>query len=342
MTLARRVRAVARGVAARLVDVAPFDLAVRALDAADRGTPDVLGVLTYHRVNDPSSVRGHPGLVSATPDQFAEQMAFLARTYSPIGLDDLLETQRGVRRLPRRAVHVTFDDAYRDFADHAVPVLRRLGVPATLFVPTAYPGRPERAFWWDWLHEAVTAAPAGARLPAPWDAAPLDGAESRLVVLRDLREALKARPHAELEAAVTSIATELGVPAPAGQVLSWDELRAVAGDGITLAPHSRTHPLLDRVDGDRLADELSGSLADLEREVGQAPPALAYPSGSSSAAVVAAARAAGYELGFTTRRGLNRIGRTDWLRLRRINVGRSASVNLLRVQLGRWALAWSR
>ena len=42
-----------------------------------------------------------------------------------------------------------------------------------------------------------------------------------------------------------------------------------------------------------------------------------------------------YTVAFTTRRGLNQLGRTDWFALRRINVGRSTSLNVLRAQLGR-------
>lgn len=38
---------------------------------------------------------------------------------------------------PGRIVAITFDDAYPSVAEHALPVLRELGWPATVFVPTA-------------------------------------------------------------------------------------------------------------------------------------------------------------------------------------------------------------
>lgn len=43
---------------------------------------------------------------------------------------------------------ISFDDAHRSVLEHAAPVLRELGVRATLFVPTAYVGTSDE--WLDW------------------------------------------------------------------------------------------------------------------------------------------------------------------------------------------------
>ena len=122
-------------------------------------------------------------------------------------------------------------------------------------------------------------------------------------------------------------------------MLGWDDLRRLAGDGVALAPHTRHHPLLDRVALDRAVDEIQGSLADLERETGAVAPVsrvLAYPSGSHGESAVEAARRAGMRLAMTTSRGGNDLRRADPLRLRRINVGGRSSVPLIRGQLA-WA-----
>ena len=59
-----------------------------------------------------------------------------------------------------RVVVAFFDDGYLDFAEHAWPTLQSLGIPAVLFVPTAFPDHPGPGFWWDRLY----AGPAGAKL----------------------------------------------------------------------------------------------------------------------------------------------------------------------------------
>jgi peptidoglycan/xylan/chitin deacetylase (PgdA/CDA1 family) len=141
---------------------------------------------------------------------------------------------------------------------------------------------------------------------------------------------------------VKGIADQAGIRQPPSSVLDWPALRALAADGVELAPHSREHPLLDRVEAARLEEELRGSMHDLQQEIGETLPVLAYPSGAHSGDVRAAAERCGFRVGFTTQRGVNDLDACDWLMCRRINVGRNSSVNVIRAQIGRWALLWSR
>ena len=77
--------------------------------------------------------------------------------------------------------------------------------------------------------------------------------------------------------------------------MTWDELRALAGDGIAIGSHTVSHPHLPRLADDELARELRDSKARVEEEMGRPCPTLAYPYGDHDARVRAAARAAGYE-----------------------------------------------
>jgi peptidoglycan/xylan/chitin deacetylase (PgdA/CDA1 family) len=46
-----------------------------------------------------------------------------------------------------RTVVVTFDDAYRSVAAHALPILAKLGLPGTVFVPTSFTDGGRLASW---------------------------------------------------------------------------------------------------------------------------------------------------------------------------------------------------
>jgi peptidoglycan/xylan/chitin deacetylase (PgdA/CDA1 family) len=100
-------------------------------------------ILGYHRIADV------PGdVLSVSPRSFREQMeslrGFDAR---PLRLGEAIEL---LRRGPVRGryVCVTFDDGYRDNLEEAEPVLRELGLPATIFVPTRVPGGEATYFWY--------------------------------------------------------------------------------------------------------------------------------------------------------------------------------------------------
>lgn len=318
-------------------------LAGGAAAVLDRAAPrrrGVLTILTYHRVDDPGARPDlMPSLVSANPTAFAEQVDLLARAFDVVSLPDVLDALDRPERLPRRAVLITVDDGYRDFMTNAWPVLRAKGLPATLFVATAFANDPERRFWWDRLWAAVHGTDRSEPLVTPLGALAVENANAvRTVGI--LRDWLKELDHDDAMAQVDRIVEELGEPPPATPaVLGWDDLRRLAGEGVTLAPHTQNHPLLDRVPLDRAIAEIRGSHDDLEREIGSIatiPRVLAYPSGSHGGNAPQAARQAGMELALTTERGGNDLRTIDSWRLRRINVGGRAGTPLVRAQLA-WA-----
>lgn len=116
-------------------------------------------ILMYHIVADPLSAQERR--FCCPPTEFARQMAYLARGgYTPVTMDALLDCLDGRTRWPRDPVHVTFDDGFADVMRHAVPVLRRHGIPATIFALSARLGQTN-----DWMRargfpqrELVTAA----------------------------------------------------------------------------------------------------------------------------------------------------------------------------------------
>ena len=97
--------------------------------------------------------------------------------------------------------------------------------------------------------------------------------------------------------------------------------------------------MLDRLSAEAARDEIVGSLEDLEREVGDAPRVFAYPGGGHVPHLARILAEERFELAFATTRGTNDLRRADWLRLRRINVGRASGLPLVRAQLLPW---WPR
>jgi peptidoglycan/xylan/chitin deacetylase (PgdA/CDA1 family) len=320
-----------------VADSALFGRFIRLLESGEKDHDNLLRVLTYHRVDRPASQTDlYPGMISASPNEFAKQMAYVATNYHVVSMWDVLDRYLKKRPLPPRSVLITFDDAYRDFATNAWPILRMHQLPVTLFVPTAFPGEPERCFWWDRMYRAICSNRALQSCETPWGPASLTSDVERLALFRRLKEHVKSLPHVEAMSLVDSLCFDQNVKqeCKTNQVLNWDELRCLAGKGVTLAPHSRTHPLMNRIPPRQVIDETLGSLNDMQSRIeGTIPPVLAYPAGGVNKATVVALRGSGIELAFTTRRGVNDLTTADPLRLRRINIGRRTTLNLLRAQL---------
>ncbi|HEY7134886.1 MAG TPA: polysaccharide deacetylase family protein [Acidimicrobiia bacterium] len=90
-------------------------------------------VLCYHRVDG-----GSRRQLDLARDTFDAQMAALAAGPGVVTLDAALALLALPVPPPHDPVVVTFDDGTADFADHAVPVLERHRVPATLYLATAF------------------------------------------------------------------------------------------------------------------------------------------------------------------------------------------------------------
>jgi len=95
-----------------------------------------LRVLMYHKVNNL-----WPNPTSVPIAVFEEQMGLLGELgYTPVSLDAVRDHYVHGTQLPPHSVLITFDDGYRDNLENALPVLRRHGYPAVVFVPIGFLG----------------------------------------------------------------------------------------------------------------------------------------------------------------------------------------------------------
>jgi peptidoglycan/xylan/chitin deacetylase (PgdA/CDA1 family) len=101
-------------------------------------------VLMYHSVGDTSD---DPYGITVAPRRLDYQLRWLTRRgLTGVGVGPLLRARAAGRA--RGLVGLTFDDGYADFVDHALPLLKRHGCTATLFV---LPGRLGGENAWDAL-----------------------------------------------------------------------------------------------------------------------------------------------------------------------------------------------
>ncbi|WP_394390864.1 polysaccharide deacetylase family protein [Shewanella woodyi] len=87
-------------------------------------------ILQYHHVSAST-----PAITSVTPEQFREQMQYLAENdFIVKPLSQVVDAIKAEQEIPDKTVVITFDDGYRSIAKTAHPILKEYGFPYTLFV----------------------------------------------------------------------------------------------------------------------------------------------------------------------------------------------------------------
>lgn len=100
---------------------------------------------------------------------------------------------------------------------------------------------------------------------------------------------------------VAELAAELVAHPNELATMTWDELRALAADGVEIGSHTVSHPHLTRLDDTELRRELVESREIVEDQMGRPCRFLAYPFGEDDDRVRHAARLAGYLAAFALR-----------------------------------------
>ncbi len=253
-----------------------------------------LVVLTFHRVRPGGDDPGRRAMrtLDVAAADFRRLLLRMREDYAPAALGDWL-ADRG--RPGRPAFAVTFDDGWADNFEHAFPVLRELGIPATIFLATG--AVEERMpFWW--------------QMPG----------------LSDVEiENLKRRPHRWIETQWAAHPEQR--QARAADFLTWDQVREMGRSGlVTFGPHGHRHALLTELGRAEAAEDVRRCWELLQaRAPDSLVPALAWPNGNARADLAAELAALGLRAAFGTGRGAVAAGAAGGWNLPRNNVDRRLS-----------------
>ncbi len=298
-------------------------------DVVSRNAPFGHGVLVvnYHRIGEASESPFDRGVFSTTADQFDMQMDFLKRNFEVISPHELPVARRMGKG---RFVIVTFDDGYRDNYELAFPILRRHGLKATFFIPTAFIDKRELS-WWDtiaWMirHSDAREIPGGKWFAEPL---PLTGEDREHAIYLALQK-YKSLPGRETAAFMADIASATGhasLPTNLGDDLwmTWNNIRELRLAGMTIGGHTVNHPLLARLTSSEQVQEIRGCHERLTEMTGIPPKAFSYPVGKRDTFTTitrAILLSVGFEYAFSFYGGYQNLVDIDLLDIKRVNVGR--------------------
>lgn len=173
-------------------------------------------VVGYHRTVDqmPDDPKATIPSLCITVKMLERQLDWIGRRYKFVSLDDLERASRGTQPVAA----VTFDDGYQDFYELAYPLLKRKGIPATVFVVTDLIGTLDLQ-----IHDRLYLLLARSRS--------YEEAHAQLVQI------LSALPQSEVMRFISELESKVEIEwdvQRAHRSLTWEEIAEMQHEGITI------------------------------------------------------------------------------------------------------------
>jgi peptidoglycan/xylan/chitin deacetylase (PgdA/CDA1 family) len=270
-------------------------------------------VIGYHRVVDRLPVDGERLLapMAVSRATFLRHLEWLEKRFRFVSLDEAAERLAANQGFPEPAVAITFDDGYQDVYRNAFPILKRRGIPATVFVVTGFVGTM-RSHTADRLFEALEQVYE--QTPSPqqyledlfrrrrirWAGA--DGWSSAARTPEQALELLLgALPQEQIYRLLESLEARTGQDkTPASRaIMTWNMLAEMQAAGVTIGSHTQSHPWLTNETPERVLEEAHASRRELEERMKIKVRHFAYPAGYFNRAIVRQVADSGYEFAYT-------------------------------------------
>jgi peptidoglycan/xylan/chitin deacetylase (PgdA/CDA1 family) len=296
------------GMASAFTETGLLDLIKRVRSSTVGPRVQIFG---FHRVVDAIDWDSpvNPSLCVTTAS-FRKQMEHVRDHFQVLSLADAMRAIDGQLYLERDAVALTFDDGYLDVYTRAMPILRELRLPATVFVPTSYPVSGDYlphdrlfAAFQRALREGIDLTDAPLPLPlrgwvdramnAARDDGPGAGIELLIAELRAHQLVVIANGFERLTGGTPKLD-------PGARVMTPAEIHTLAEAGWEIGAHTMDHAVLTREPAQLLGDERRRPREDIARWTGRPARYFAYCNGYHSRPLVEALRRAGYEGAVTT------------------------------------------
>jgi peptidoglycan/xylan/chitin deacetylase (PgdA/CDA1 family) len=289
-------------------------------------------ILMLHRLIERECEYGSPGIarLHVTVRHLEKLMLQLRELgYEIISLDELHSTLMSGGKNSRFAAF-TFDDAYRDTYELALPLFRKHTAPFAVYVPTAVPDW--EFFWWYYMlddlvfRNDVIDVPIGGERRR-FDLGTLQQKQQAYAVLESLINGFDAYGRREaLEAAFEQYGLD---PDSYARKLSmtWDQIRELDRSGLaTIGNHSVNHINLSLMSREGAFEEMKRGKCRIEEQIGHSVDHFCYPFGAVGRREFNLAGKLGFKTCTTCRPGcLTGVHRSYLDRLPRIMVEETTS-----------------
>jgi peptidoglycan/xylan/chitin deacetylase (PgdA/CDA1 family) len=278
-------------------------------------------VLGFHRIVpdfQAAADRCLPALCTSTAS-FETLLDYAVYHMDVLDLESAVAALIRRRPLRRDACVLTFDDGYRDFYTRAFPILRRRGLPASVFIVSDHTGS-RKLLPHDRLYAVMKVLAGRHELHNDFDVRRWIRLARQTGPARAVEVAARSLARAPMEALIEQLEATFGPGDPPdedGYPLTWEMCGELLRGGIEVGTHTASHTPLGLESREAILDELSRSVDEIEQRLGRRPRFAAYPNGVYNKDVISAAQKLGLAAALTTEDRPNWPGRTHRLLMSR-------------------------
>lgn len=196
------------------------------------------------------------GFITSGVKNFEKQMNFLKENgFYTLSSEEFYMYKKGEFKAPKKSVFITFDDGWRDNVIYAYPILKKLGLKATIFLVT------------NWINKAS-----------------------------EKKEAFEPLDHRACK--------EIAPISPNKVIMSWDDVESCS-DIFDFHSHTATHRdfYFEKLSWQ---EDLYNSRETIKKRLGFQDKHLCWPRGIYDNELITLAKEIGYEILYTTKRGINK------------------------------------
>jgi len=258
-----------------------------------RSRHPLLVIMYHHLIEDRLADRDWSKNGNHTQSQFAAHLKFLKRRFRVLSIEDAISELRNHGKWTKPTASITFDDGYSSTYALAWPILKKLGLSATIYLPTKYLGGGIAPWWliieeglkrWNPVTIPLTEIERAVNISLK---AKVDGHLEENAVKARLQAVLREHLERQPDEVAHTTAAQLWDLVKSGNdilkatqyFLSWDQVREMAAGGIRFGAHTRTHANLSELDRSTAEFEVVQSKKDIEQQLSEEITGFAYPYG---------------------------------------------------------------
>ncbi|RDH83780.1 MAG: hypothetical protein DIZ80_06480 [endosymbiont of Galathealinum brachiosum] len=315
------------------------------LNTVDNTLFKSIKILAYHRIynlDNEEKFPFDPELISANKFDFEEQMNYVKSHYNPISLKNLIDSLSNDYSLPRNPVVITFDDGHFDNYSNAYPILKKLKIPATIFLSTEYISN-NKVFWFDWVayniyktdHKNITFSIDNTSFDIGEEIfSKRQTTENILGYLKNLDN--KSRINCLNEMKNILDVKIFDDDKNKSSSLNWVQVLEMSNNDIEFGSHTVSHPILSKLTAKELTHEIQHSKHEIEAHINRQIDTIAYPVGGTNEFnenVIEECKIAGYKLGLSYVSGSERLPLKNIYEIKRLHVERYTHMHRFKAML---------